>query len=186
MNENKINEKNYLDSVSSQQSALSFQQTEDSSGAMLAKEPAHRKANSSKNLFWSLALIFVLALFGYVMFLYLIKSKAEHFGEIVSTLEERVKKEQEFRNLRSVVADTEALREGLNEYLVSKEEIVSVIENIEGLGTHAQVSVVFDTVNVVRDSTPPFLRLQFRAGGNFESIFYFLSLLESFPLKISF
>ena len=73
-------------------------------------------------------------------------------------------------------------REKLNSYFVAPEKIVDFIEEIEALGTHTGAIVSFQAVNAKNNT----FNLQFETEGNFDDTAYFLALLESLPIKLSF
>ena len=149
-------------------------------------QPLHRERNSSyTNLFWLALVVAILATILYAILFYNIKSKAERVGEILNAIEAEVKKNQEFEAIGGVLKETKTLRTRINEYFIFSDGVVGAIERIEGLGERAGVALLIDSANIEGD-TNQVLKLQFRAGGSFESLFYLLSLLNSLPLQLSF
>lgn len=151
----------------------------------LIAAPVYSERASYKNFFWALGGVLAFTIAGYAFLFSSIESKASRIGGITSTLEQEVEKNEEFQTLRSVIATTEETRAELDDYFVFSDEVVPTIERIESFGKHAGVAVVFDGVNV-KEGEGPTLELQLRAGGSFESLFYFLSLVQSLPLRLSF
>jgi len=121
-----------------------------------------------------------LSVFG--TFFYMIIIKQKNVSSLSQELSTESKKEQRYRSLRRILADTVTDREKLNSYFVAPEKIVDFIEEIEALGTHTGAIVSFQAVNV-KDTM---LDLQFETEGNFSDTAYFLALLESLPIKLSF
>ena len=121
----------------------------------------------------------------YSILFYVITLKTREASVLIQELDKEILKEQEFLILKKTLAITVKEREKLNSYFVKNDSIVNLIEQIESLGKHAGVGVSFDSISLSGDGQD-LLDLNFVSNGAFADTFYFLSLLESVPLALSF
>ncbi len=93
------------------------------------------------------------------------------------------------QTIRKIVRDTSSERDKINSYFVTDEGLVSFLENIEGLGTRAGVSLEVQSVSVGdsidKDGLVSQLRLSLESEGTIKEIYYILSLLEAYPKALS-
>ena len=137
---------------------------------------------SYKTIIIWLILINIIAIGAFGAIFYLIITKQKNVSSLSQELSIASQKEQRYRLLRRILADTVPEREKLNSYFVAPEKIVDFIEEIETLGTHTGAIVSFQAVNAKNNT----FNLQFETEGNFDDTAYFLALLESLPIKLSF
>jgi len=112
--------------------------------------------------------------------------------QVANTSEEAqllAKKNTHIQTVRRVVRDTQPEREKIDAYFLTDDEIVSFLEEVEGLGTHVGVEVTVQAVSVGKpidkDERITPLNLVLKSEGSLEKIFYLLTLLEDFPKAMS-
>ncbi|OGG73054.1 hypothetical protein A3A38_01905 [Candidatus Kaiserbacteria bacterium RIFCSPLOWO2_01_FULL_53_17] len=106
----------------------------------------------------------------------------------VSRLEREIgnvaREEAYYRGLKKALAESAAPRAALDSYFVDPNNFVPFIEAVEALGVHAGVVLTVENAALVENDRV--LALTLYARGGFSETLYFLSLLETFPAKISF
>lgn len=141
--------------------------------------------------------LFVLALLaclvvvaGYVGIFWTIKTKGEHISTLANDIVAEGKREEVLKSLKNVGAETAALRGKLDAYFISPDGVVSFLGFVDGLGRTSGVALEITNLGLedVAGSPLPseFLRLQIVAGGSWNSVYHFLSLLDSLPYKTRF
>ena len=128
------------------------------------------------------ASIIVAALFGGM--LWYLFSKKNTTTSLSASRALIAKEELYYHGLKRTFAETEAERKLLDSYFADPENFVPLVEEIEALGTHAGASVTIQSAALTDANR--ILELSLSLGGDFDEILYFLSLLETFPAKISF
>lgn len=91
-----------------------------------------------------------------------------------------------FESMKKVLVETTRDRERLESYFIGPDDIAPILETIEGYGRQAGVVVGFDDVRVQEVGFDEVLQLTIAAEGRFSDLFYFYSILEVLPLKVSF
>lgn len=124
----------------------------------------------------AVAIILYALLFGFIL------KKKDAITAAVSNLKIEQLKEEQLRALKEDFRKIETERQKLSSYFINQEGIVGFIEEIEKVGTRANVWLRFRFVNL-RDST---LAVEFETVGSFSESFYFLQLIERMPLRLSF
>ncbi len=89
--------------------------------------------------------------------------------------------ETKARALGDLVKQTASERQALDAYFVQKENSVKFIEQIEGLGKQAGLSLTVASVTVANNGKE--LRMNLGSNGSFDDTFYFVTLLETMPYK---
>ena len=111
-----------------------------------------------------------------------ISARAEVISEEVELL---TVKNDHTQMVRRVVRDTQKERTELNGYFVTEEEIVTFLEDIEGLGYYSDADIVVQTVEtgkpVDKDGLVIPLRITLKAEGRFREVFHTLMLIEALP-----
>ena len=105
-------------------------------------------------------------------------------------LERESLQEERLNSARGLLKETQAKRETLNAFFVASDGVVGFIESVESLGNRAGVAIEITGVSIEALPTPrrgsELLRLSVRADGDFKSVFYFFTLLESLPAPLEF
>jgi len=140
---------------------------------------------TDKNFFMILGVCIIVLASIYGALFYIIESKIKHTSSLIQELESAVQREKEFRILNRIIVNTEEEREKLDTYFINPDKIVSLIERVESFGERANVAVSFDSIHI-RGEAKKRLNLSLKTEGDFDDTFYFLTLFESLPLKMSF
>lgn len=119
--------------------------------------------------------------FGSAYFIYSKKASLTHLSLELSGISAE---EAYYHTLKKGLSDTVAAQKSLDSYFISQDDFVPFVEKIEALGAHAGVALTVESA-ALTDSNRT-LALTLFATGTFEQALYFLSLLESFPSKITF
>ncbi len=105
-------------------------------------------------------------------------------------LERESLQEERLNSARGLLKETQAKREKLDAFFVASDGVVGFIESVESLGNRAGVAIEITGVSIEALPTPrrgsELLRLSVRAEGDFKSVFYFLTLIESLPAPLEF
>lgn len=131
---------------------------------------------------------FFVVIAGYV-FLYLhIQSERVNTSIIQKEIALIQEQNEQFRNLSGVVEDIDVNREKLISFFVDNDKIVDFLETIESLGEISGAEVKVKTINEIKknEQIPAQLRLNVTADGSWNNVYYFMVLLESLPLKLTF
>ena|SRR3989344_4486610 len=132
-------------------------------------------------VFLALCVLAASFFFGSAYFIY---SKKPSLSRLSAELSGIYEEEAYYHNLKKTISDTRAEQGALDSYFVDPDNFVPFVEEIEALGKRAGVALTVESA-ALTDSNRN-LALTLSAGGTFEQIFYFLSLLEAFPAKITF
>ena len=111
-------------------------------------------------------------------------SKKYAVASLSASLSELAEEDLYYRGLKRTLTDTEAERKLLDSYFADPKNFVPLVEEIESLGAHAGTSVTIKSAALIESSRV--LEISLSLGGDFDDIFYFLSLLETFPAKLAF
>jgi hypothetical protein len=113
-------------------------------------------------------------------------------SELATELDFQLDREGQLRSLRGITKDTEADRGTLDSHFVSPEGIVSLIKEVEGLASRSRLYIEIDSVGVEDyligenvDELIEILDVDLSTEGSWSSNFYFLSLLEQMPYRVS-
>lgn len=142
-----------------------------------------KKQYKYKKTLFVLIIASISAMLLYAALFFVIMEKGTNVASSLNALELALQKERQSREIKEVLRETEEERTQLDRFLVKSDMIVNFIERVEILGEHAEVSLAFSSVNV--DEETDTLLANIRTDGNFLDTFYFLSLLEAMPLRIS-
>lgn len=140
-----------------------------------------------------LALLTVVLLGGLGVWFILIMRVAnsnDHVRTLRSTLQEELVKERQFTSLENLTRNTALERESLGKALVAKDDVASVIENVESLGNTTGLRLTVELVGVenipdTKNDTRELLTLSLQTAGTWAGTMYFLSLIEGMPYKVS-
>ncbi len=127
----------------------------------------------------------VLATLALAVFLWMnIALRVDRAAVLLGELTLDLEKEKRLSELKNFVRGTETKSKKLDGYFLAPSGVAPLIGRIESLGAHAGILVEF--TNVLVDVDKKILILQFETLGNFSGTYYFLSLAETLPLKLSF
>ncbi|MSU56239.1 MAG: hypothetical protein EXS51_02955 [Candidatus Taylorbacteria bacterium] len=134
-----------------------------------------------------ITLLLNLAAAGWYGFLfYEVKQKNERISNLVNEIEVRSAEENMQGSIKTLVAETEPLREKLSNYFVGKEGAVTFIELLEQAGRDVGASVTIEAVSPVELPSVSFaetLRFTIKATGTWSSVTRFLGLMEFLPYE---
>ena len=128
-------------------------------------------------------LVFVLGIFIYFVFLVRIPEAKSLSNDILAGN----KMEKRTTDILQMTKDTEEDRIKLSSYFVSKDAVVSFIEELESLSRQANVVLSIDSPLEGKDtpmSKQIYLRFNVRAEGRFQDVMHFVRLTEALPYKI--
>ncbi|MBI4120900.1 MAG: hypothetical protein HY457_01435 [Parcubacteria group bacterium] len=148
--------------------------------------PTHgRLSRGAKPLIWlSVIALAVMGVYGATLFN--IVDKSAETATLLEELGGEAEKEQAYRATRHALAETKAIRDGLQERFVVESGVAPFLQEIEALARRAGTTLTFEHVTIERSGgATPFLQMQFKVYGEFGSMYYFLALIETFPYNIS-
>ena len=137
---------------------------------------------------YSILLLLVVAgllFYGYVF--WDIWQKNQRIGELSHEISVSEKREDTFRSIEGVLAETEDEREELRGYLVTEDSIVSFLRYIEVLGERVGVAGTIANVSHTDedgDTTVRPLELTVKAEGTLRGVEQYLSLLQFMPYRV--
>lgn len=145
-------------------------------------------STKTRTLFFFAFLACLAALSCFVFLLWSIKSANEHISTLANEIAQEGKREELLKSTKNSAAETASLRAKLDNFFIAPDGVVSFLEFVDGLGGVSKVGLEITNLGLedVAGSPVPseLLRLQIVAGGSWEGIYHFLSLLESIPYKM--
>ena len=130
-----------------------------------------------------------LLLFGFYIFFYVhIQSMEEATHAAIIEARQLQQRSDELTNLNSVVRNIDAKKKALGGFFVAsdREQFVQFLEDIEAIGDSSGASV---SVKPVGDAdmkgVVDELGLDLFVEGSWSDVYYFLTLLENFPMKLT-
>jgi Tfp pilus assembly protein PilO len=128
----------------------------------------------------------IAALFGYYFLFQDIKAKAQLANSLTSTIDVGQQKNSRLSSLRAIVNDTEVKRQQLSGLLLSQENEVSFIDQIEGLAKKSGLTVNTNNVSSSAGDTgsTKVFQMQSTTTGSWNDTMYFLSQLENLPYNV--
>ncbi len=133
-------------------------------------------------------LLLLVLIIGYVYFLFIIFKINNEQRILGKEVQLQVKKDEHFRAIKKILADTRSERLELNTRFVSKEGVVSFIEKIESLSSVAGASVDIQSVNIIDAKSKAgyeWLELSVDVSGTWDEVYYLISLVEHLPMAAS-
>lgn len=136
---------------------------------------------NAKKTFTAAVVVTLLLLAAFAGIWYWITLMQGDVAAVQATLAGETEKERRHLLLRAAVQETESERADLNEFIITSDEIVDIIENIEEFGVQTGTPITFETVNADKNT----LTLAFTAEGSFSGNAHLLALLEALPFQFS-
>ncbi len=130
------------------------------------------------------ALLNVAALSVYAFLWFGIRGAQVRVSALGNEIESAARAEQELQATKTVISDTQLLREKIDGYFVPAGGAVAFFESLEAQGAETGVSVSLESVSVEPFSDSSLVetvRVVLRAEGSFAATLRFLSLLETAP-----
>ena len=147
--------------------------------------------NKTRNILIFLIILNLLAIGLYWFLSNQINKNTEMISNSASELNIQVAKEKQLKLSKNIIDDTEADRNKLDTFFVSRDDIVSFIQEIESLASSAGISIEINSVEVNDyvlagrvSEVIEVLNLTLSTNGSWSGNFYFLNLLETMPYKI--
>lgn len=144
-----------------------------------------KKIKTELVVIWSSNFILVLLFVALAYFFFNVTVPA--FKNIYSSALVLENLEKETAGLVKMVEDTKSSRNKLSSYFVSKESIISFIEELESLSRQANVVLSIDTPTEEKEapqSKQVSLRFNIKTSGSWGDTMYFIRLVENLPYKI--
>lgn len=141
----------------------------------------------TKRIFLILFLLNLVAILVFGGVFWHLKNKNQVLSEYENEQELILQKSLAFRSSKDVLKETEEKRERLSNFFVSSEEVADFIEKLESVGRQSGVDVNINDVKVLEidgDSFKEDLEVNLEASGNWDSVFHYLSLIESLPYVV--
>ncbi len=124
----------------------------------------------------------------YGSFFITIKNKNNHISELKNQVDIEVRKDHRLYSVKSLLTDLNKEIKQIDTYLVADDGVVDFLEDLENLGSIADVSVSVNSVSVDKKTTEmlPFelLKVEFVTRGKWRSVVQLMSLLETSSLGI--
>jgi len=146
------------------------------------------KNKSSKIVLGSILLLFILCCAIFYFLYNDIKTKNINSSTTLNTLSAQ-KEMQDYvfstkKLLENVVDDTEVLKS----FILAKDEDVLFIEGLESVAKNNNLTIVIDSLNIentkeLAPSGVAILKVKLKVKGSWASVYRFLSLTESLPVK---
>jgi hypothetical protein len=127
--------------------------------------------------------VLLAALYAYM--LYMVDQRASEVASLSHELEEHLTRERTLSALEGALTAHAALFEDMNRYMIGRDDIVGLIEEIESLGVHTGVAIDISSARVESGRDARAI-LQFTSSGSFADTFYLLSLLDTMPMRVHF
>lgn len=130
------------------------------------------------------SLLVALGLFGAnAFFLFLTREEAGAAREIATKKFAAEMEAEEVRAIERAIAESKSEQDELLAYFVNKDGAVSFIERLESTGKTAGLAISLSNVSVPKAGNV--FQVDMATEGSFENTFYFLTLLEKLPYRIS-
>ncbi len=140
--------------------------------------------------------IFCIALnvviFGVYGFLFWdIRAKNIQVYELISEADRDIKKDETLRAIKLSLNNNQDFISQIDQFFVPRDGVVSFIDLLEKLGHDSGVELTIGSVSVESETKnnndfKEILRLKLGSEGSWQSVFYFMSLVENLPYRIEF
>lgn len=133
-------------------------------------------------------LVLLILLVGYGYFLFVIFETNTEQRILGEEAQLQSKREEHFRTIKKVLADTRSERLELNSRFISKDGVVSFIEKIESLSGITGASLDIRSVSIIdTDTTTEYewLELSVDISGTWSELNHLVALVEHFPVALS-
>jgi Tfp pilus assembly protein PilO len=128
----------------------------------------------------------IVAMVGYYFLFQYIKKQTTAASSLSSTIDLGQQKNSHINSLRSLVKDTESQRQHLATFLLSSDNEISFIEQIENLAKNSGLAVRTNNVSSLAGGaeTTRVFQMQTQTVGSWSNTLYFLSQVENLPYGI--
>lgn len=125
----------------------------------------------------------IAALAGYYFLFQYIKTQSKAALSLTNTLDQSQQKNGRLSSMRSAVKDTENARQQLVTFLISIDEEIPFVEQVEALVKNS--GLVGKTNNMIGGTkTKNVFKMQLETSGSWNNTMFFLSQLENLPYDI--
>lgn len=125
----------------------------------------------------------------YSSFFVIIKNKNNQISTLQNQVDIEVRKDQQLYSIKQLTDNLRKEFEQIDAHFVPVGGVVDFLENLEALGSIADISVHVNSVNVKEDVNNEFpyelLKIEFVARGEWRSVVQLISLLETLSLGIT-
>ncbi|MCC6448310.1 MAG: hypothetical protein IT215_06470 [Chitinophagaceae bacterium] len=145
------------------------------------------KSDNKTNIILTLVVLSSIALLALCFIAWgAINNKNSEILVVSEKINTELQKESSSDILKKVAKETEVNREKLNQYFVSKDDIVGFIERVEALAKSASLDVVISSVNLseIDQNKNQFLNLELKSFGSWQNSMYLLALIENLPYLV--
>lgn len=128
----------------------------------------------------------VLSLGGF--FMYSIYSLDSETASLIAEAQDLSKKSQQLASVRTVLRESSALLEDIDDIFVAEDFVSSFIDSLESLATTYNVTISIGSINIepIPNMTETKqLRIRVSGSGNWEDVVSFSASLESLPRAVS-
>ena len=143
-----------------------------------------KRQSTSKFRFAFPLLLAAVSILSYVWFFYLVKSTSEKSSALRDSIELANRKETRILSTKNILITTEKERAKLDNYFIEESSVVSFIERLESLGRLSGAKITLTSVDTDK-KRKNVLRVDLKASGKFENVYYLLSLIEALPFEIN-
>jgi Tfp pilus assembly protein PilO len=130
-------------------------------------------------------IILAIAAGGYLFLFINIKNSNEKSSQLLVETQTESIREAKLKALKRSVSQTSGTREKLEQYILSEDDSVVLIERIEelGSGVNSQVSIQSVRLEPYQDEAFEWVVFSLSAYGSWDSVMRFVSLLENLPYR---
>lgn len=138
------------------------------------------------NLYIVLGAVFI-AFFSYLYLFNLVRNKqGGDFLAAISNLKELETSQSNYSIYDKVLRETKEDREKLDSFVIGKNSVADLIEELEIMGKHANVEIN-KTLSVEKNpqkAKESIIKFNMRARGSLKDVYYFTFLVENMPYKL--
>lgn len=123
----------------------------------------------------------------FIFWIFIFKTSASLKNEEFYLRDEFETKQEKFKktkNMETVLSEFKAEKDAAAEIILTKDDFIKLIKNIESLSKTAGVKLDIKSAAVGDSGTAPVLDLE--AKGDFTDLYRFIKMVENFPYVVSF
>ena len=137
---------------------------------------------TTRTSFWAMLAVALVSVAAYAYLFVTLRDINARNAELTRESETLVAEQSQAAAIRDTLAKTDASRATISSYFIDADNVVPLLETVEGYGTRAAVTTKFS--NVLLQPKPRAVTVTVDAIGSFTNVYRFVSMLEAAPYEL--
>ena len=147
------------------------------------------EVQTKTNTYLILSTVLTVLLFGFCLFVYfdLENNRITRIRELNESIRNLEYQKGQSLSMSYTINKSRDARNSLNMFFITRSTAGAFIQELESLAKKADVTMTLDAPTVEKEKMSGkdlYLKMNLRAEGTFNKVFYFLTLIEALPYKI--